>query len=161
IVYDSKRGKWLGFKADSNSKTLPNPSDIYQGFWPDTEPLPIGWGYLDDVSDGPVSVELNLKDGSTLSARAWLSSCMPAYAPDSQPVRTVAEELEQLILGEEIADEEVSVEAAAEIVRRALETIRLMNTLAMNGNMIDGRSNIASTLGRQDTNDYGRRFEPI
>ena len=30
----------------------------------------------------------------------------------------------------------------------------------MNANTIDGRSNIASTLFRQDTNDHGRLFAP-
>jgi hypothetical protein len=161
IVYDAKRGTWLGFQADVNSKTLPNPSDIYQGYWPDPNKLPISWGYLDDVCDGPVSVEISLKDGSTLAARAWISACMPAFAPDSEPMRTVADELEQLILGPEIEDEEVSIDQAAEIVRRALETVRLMNTMVMNGNIIDGRANIGSTLVRQDTNDYGRQFAPI
>jgi hypothetical protein len=160
IVYDEKRGKWLNFQADARSPTLPNPSDIYQGYWPDSEPLPIGWGYLDDVCDGRVSVRMTTKDGRVLKASAWLSSCMPAFAPDSQPVRTVADELEQLILGPDVADQEVSIEAAAEIVRRALETIRHMNTAAMNANTIEGRSNVASTLYRQDTNDYGRQWAP-
>jgi len=161
IVYDTKRGHWLGFQANEKSKTLPNPSDIYQGYWPeDPDKLPIGWGYLDDVCDGSVCVELKLKKGDVLSSRAWISSCMPAFAPDSLPMRTVADELEQLILGPEIDDKEVSIDEAAEIVRRALETIRMMNTRAMNANVIDGRSNIGSTLFRQDTNDYGRHFAP-
>jgi hypothetical protein len=159
LVYDSTRGNWLHFQANAQSRTLPNPSDIYQGYWPDTEPLPISWGYLDDVCDGVIVVELKLGK-EVYSAHAWISSCMPAFAPDSQPMRTVADEIEQLILGPEISDEEVSVDQAAEIVRRALETLRLMNTAAMNANTIDGRSNIASTLFRQDTNDHGRYFEP-
>jgi hypothetical protein len=160
IVYDVTRGNWLNFQADVNSKTLPNPSDVYQGYWPDPNKLPISWGYLDDVCDGPVSVEIALKNGSTLAARAWISSCMPAFAPDSEPMRTVADELEQVILGPEIDDEEVSIDEAAEIVRRALETIRLMNTTVMNANTTDGRANVASTLFRQDTNDFGRQYAP-
>ena len=160
IVYDSRHGTWLKFQANSLSPTLPNPSDIYQGYWPSDQPLPIGWGYLDDVCDGPVTVELKLNDGTKLSARSWISSCMPAFAPDSQPMRTVADELEQLILGPEVEDEEVTIEAAAEIVRRALETVRLMNTRVMNANVVDGRANIASTLYRQDSNDYGRYYAP-
>lgn len=161
IMYDSQKGTWHRFQADEKSNTLPNPSDIYQGYWPpEDDKLPIGWGYMDDVCDGPVSVELKLKDGSSLKATSWISSCMPAFAPDSQPMRTVADELEQLILGPEVNDEEVSIEAAAEIIRRALETIRLMNTRAMNANIIDGRANIASTLYRQDSNDYGRYYAP-
>lgn len=159
IVYDTTRGRWRGFQADENSATITNPSDIYQGYWP-VSGLPRGWGYIDDVCDGPISVALSLANGSTLKARAWVSTCMPAFAPDSQPMRTVADELEQAILGPDAADEEISIDEAADILRRALETVRLMNTMVMNGNVIDGRANIASTLVRQDTNDHGRDFEP-
>ncbi len=160
IVYDSEKGSWLNFQVDVNSNTNPNPSDIYQGTATATAAPAIGWGYIDDVCDGPVTASLKLKDGTMLSARAWVSSCMPAFAPDSEPMRTVADDLEQLILGHEIADEEISLDAAAEIVRRALETIRFINTRAMNANVIEGRSNIGSTLYRQDSNDYGRNFAP-
>jgi hypothetical protein len=166
IVYDTERGGWLNFCNDLRSPTITNPGDVYQGFDQDpnvTDKGRFSWGYLDDVCDGPVTVQLTLDKGkgSTLEARAWISACMPAFAPDSQPVRTVADELEQLILGPEIDDAEVSIEDAAEIVRRSLETIRLMNTRAMNANVIDGRVNIASTLARQDTGDVGRYFAPI
>jgi hypothetical protein len=157
-------GTWLGFQSDANSRTLTNPSDIYEGAEdPSTDPNKMGAskGYLDDVCDGPVFVELTLKDGSTLTAHAWISSCMPAFAPDSQPVRTVADELEQLILGPDLKPGEASIEEAAEVVRRALETVRLMNTAAMNGNVIDGRVNIAHTLITQDTNDYRRLYAPV
>ena len=161
IVYDTSRGSWRGFQSDINSITTTNPSDIYQGYSPDPAKLAISWGYLDDVCDGPISVQLTFKDGKTLSARAWVSAAMPAFAPDSEPVRTVADDLEQLILGPEIDDAEVSIDAAAEIVRRALESVRLMNTMAMNGNIIDGRVNVAHTLVTQDSNDVGRAFAPI
>jgi hypothetical protein len=162
IVYDTSRGSWRGFQSDLTSVTLTNPSDIYQGT-PSTDPnkLSTSWGYLDDVCDGPVAVRLKLKDGKTLTARAWISAAMPAFAPDSEPVRTVADDLEQLILGPEIEDNEISLDAAAEIVRRGLESVRLMNTLVMNGNNIDGRVNIAHTLVTQDSNDFGRAFAPI
>jgi hypothetical protein len=160
IVYDKTRGKWYGYQADVQSRTNPNPSDVYQGTWPDDDGLPVGWGYLDDVCDGRVCVELQTKEGRRLTASAWISACMPAFAPDSLPMRTVADELEQLILGHEIADDEVSIDEAGEIVRRALESIRLMNTAAMNANVINGRTNIASTLYRQDTNDAGRDYSP-
>jgi hypothetical protein len=162
IVYDISRGSWRGFQSDATSVTLTNPSDIYQGT-PSTDPnkLSTSWGYLDDVCDGPVAVQLKLKEGKVLTARAWISAAMPAFAPDSEPVRTVADELEQLLLGPEIQDDEISRKAAAEIVRRSLESVRLMNTLVMNGNNIDGRVNIAHTLVTQDSNDFGRAFAPI
>ncbi len=160
IVYDAQRGSWLNFEADSQSKLLPNPSDIYQGYVRKGRDLATSWGYLDDVCDGRISARLTTKQGVELTSSAWISACMPVYAPDSLPIRTVADELEQLVLGPEIDDREVSIDEAAEIVRRALETIRLMNTAAMNANTVDGRDNIASTLFRQDTNDMGRRYEP-
>jgi hypothetical protein len=161
IVYDTERGKWRGFQDKQNDPTLTNPSDIYQGYSPDPNLSAISWGYLDDVCDGQVLVELTLSDSTVLKARAWISACMPAFAPDSQPIRTVADELEQLILGPEDDDDAVSIEDAIEIVRRALDTVRHMNTLVMNGNTVDGRANIAHTLGTQDTNDYGRQYAPI
>jgi hypothetical protein len=160
IVYDTGRGGWRGFQSDMNSVTLTNPSDIYEGYrYPDK--LASSYGYFDDVCDGPVAVRVILKNGKMLAARAWISAAMPAFAPDSEPVRTVADDLEQLILGPKIHDDEISLEAAAEIVRRGLESVRLMNTLAMNGNNIDGRVNIAHTLVTQDSNDWGRAFAPI
>jgi hypothetical protein len=162
IVYDTSRGNWRRFQSDLNSVTQTNPGDIYQGTpSPDSSKGALSWGYLDEVCDGPVAVQLKLKNGKVLAARAWISSAMPAFAPDSEPVRTVADDLEQLLLGPEIQDDEISREAAAEIVRRGLESVRLMNTLVMNGNNVDGRVNIAHTLVTQDSNDWGRAFAPI
>jgi hypothetical protein len=161
IVYDTQRGSWRGFQSDINDVTNTNPSDIYQGYAPDPNKLAKSWGYLDDVCDGPVSVELTMRDGQKLSGRAWVSSAMPAFAPDSQPVRTVADDIEQLVMGPKIGNHEISYEAAADIVRRGLETVRLMNTRVMNGNIVDGRINVAHTLVTQDSNDVGRAFAPI
>lgn len=166
VVYNPSAdggGKWFGFQTNAYSRTLTNPSDIYEGAenWPDPSKMGPSKGYLDDVCDGSVKVELTLKDGATLTARAWISACMPAFAPDSQPIRTVADELEQLLLGPELVPGTSSIEAAAEIVRRGLETVRLMNTAVMNANVVDGRVNIAHTLVTQDTNDFRRLFAPI
>ena len=36
-----------------------------------------------------------------------------------------------------------------------------MNSAAMNGNTIEGRTNAASTMVRQDTNDFSRYYQPI
>jgi hypothetical protein len=76
------------------------------------------------------------------------------------PVRVISDELEQILLGPEV-EGEVPIDAAERIVFRALETVRLMNTAVMNGNSIDGRENVASTMVRQDTNDFERLYEPI
>ncbi|MGB8840490.1 MAG: hypothetical protein WCC64_05430, partial [Aliidongia sp.] len=48
-----------------------------------------------------------------------------------------------------------------EIVSRAIQTVSLMNTAVMNGNTVQGRTNAASTMARQDTGDFGRYYEPI
>lgn len=165
VVYDpsSAGATWLGFRSIKASRTLCNPNDIYEGAEKNQTDTLMGpsKGYLDDVCDGPVTVELVLKDRRTLRARAWISACMPAFAPDSQPVRTVADELEQLLFGPNLEPGKASLKEAAEIVRRALETVRLMNTAVMNGNIVDGRVNIAHTLITQDTNDYRRLYAPI
>ena len=68
--------------------------------------------------------------------------------------------LEQLLLGPEVTGP-VRIEEAEEIIRRALETVRLMNTAVMNGNTFNSRTNVASTMVRQDTNDFERLYEPI
>lgn len=163
IVYDPTKGTWRGYQIkDLMIPTLPNPNDIVEGYPPDAPRVGgYSWGYLDDVCDGSVSVAIKVKDGTVLRARAWISACMPVFAPDSLPLRTVADELEQALFGPEIKNEEVSVEEAARLVWRALETVRFMNTRVMNSNSIDGRDNVASTLGRQDTNDFGRLYAPI
>jgi hypothetical protein len=160
IVYDQTKGKWRGFFPDANDTNAvalqTSPSDIYEGY-----NQQFCRGYFDDVCDGPISVEMTRPDGVTLRAHAWVSAAMPAFAPDSRPVRTVADELEQLMLGPRVAASDASVEEVKDIVRRAFETVRLMNTRAMNGNVIDGRTNIAHTLVTQDTVNYGRLYAPI
>jgi len=160
IIYDPHRGRWRGH-AESGGPTLTNPGQIFAGYDSPTRGR-VSWGYFDDECDGIVTATLTLKDGRILTAQAHIGAGPPAFAPDSLPIRTVADELEQLVLGPSLAaDEEVPIAVAEEIVRRALETVRLMNTAVMNGNTIDGRTNIASTMVRQDTNDAGRWFEPI
>jgi hypothetical protein len=157
IVYDQNKGGWRGFFPDTDAQRfMTSPDDIYEGF-----NQKFCRGYLDDVCDGPVSVEITQPDGVVHRAHAWISAAMPAFAPDSRPVRTVADELEQLILGPSVEPSDASLEQVKDIVRRAFETVRLMNTRAMNGNVIDGRSNIAHTLVTQDSGNYGRLYAPI
>jgi len=163
IVYDPTKGTWRGFQfKNENGNFMPNPNDIFEGLnSPDPNDVSrLSWGYLDDVCDGPVTVTLKTKKGRPPEARAWVSACMPVFAPDSLPVRTVADELEQLLFGPQIDDTEVSIEEAARLVWRALETVRFINTRVLNGNTIDGRENPESTQVRQDTNDFGRLFAP-
>lgn len=160
VLYDSERGTWRGYREDASAitPTLTIPGQIYAGtqdgdWW-------VSKGYLDDECDGLVHASLTV-GAKRLIAYARIGAGPPAYAPDSFPVRTVHNELEQALLGPDADPEAVSIERAEEIVRRALETIRLMNAEVMNGNTIDGRVDVASTMVRQDANDTGRAFEPI
>ncbi|NUT46560.1 MAG: hypothetical protein HOV94_04445, partial [Saccharothrix sp.] len=120
-------------------------------------------GYLDDECDGLVHVRLRVQDRE-LAAFGRIGAGPPAYAPDSIPIRTVADELDQALSGPRATDDDTPEGAhavAEEVLRRALETVRLMNTEVMNGNTVDGRVDAASTMVRQDSADTGRYFEPI
>ena len=161
ILYDPNKGSWRGFDDSSAKVPAPirtEPAQIYAGYAdPDTGDQ-ISWGYLDDECDGIVTVSLAI-DGKTLSTFARISAGPPTFAPDSVPIRTAADELDQVLLGSDATG--VTLEEAEEIVRRAVESVRLMNTAAMNGNTIEGRTNVASTMARQDSGDFSRYFQPI
>jgi hypothetical protein len=88
--------------------------------------------------------------GETLSAFGRVGVGPPTYAPDAVPIRTIADELEQALLGPTVESTEATLERVEEIVRRAFETVRLMNTAAMN------QGGMAAHDQRQ-----GRRRDPI
>lgn len=159
ILYNPDKD-WHGYKEGPSADPLyTNPAQIFAGFGTDDGGWK-SWGYLDDECDGYVTVSLTTNNKKALKARAHIGAGPPAFAPDTLPVRVISDELEQILLGPDV-DEEVSIEEAEEIIRRAFETVRLMNTAVMNGNAVNGRENIASTMVRQDTNDFGRLYEPI
>ncbi|MDC1162116.1 hypothetical protein OAT18_01605 [Tenacibaculum sp.] len=168
LIYDEDKD-WHGYEEGNQKRPiLTNPAEIFAGYNKTYIPkgedkkvnVRVSWGYLDDECDGFASVYLNKNNGETLNARAHISAGPPAYAPDTLPVRVVTDELEQILLGPEV-DKEVPIEEAEEIIRRALETVRIMNTAIMNGNPYNGKARIASTMATQDSNDFGRMFEPI
>lgn len=154
-IYDTTRGTWSGYSdADANPTTIiTNPGSIYANLDDDRA---TSRGYLDDECDGLVEVRI----GNTgLGHFARIGAGPPDYAPDSFPVRTIADELEQVLLGADIADEDASAEWTEEIVRRAFETVRLQNTAVLNGNpVLNGRA--ANSMASQDTG-WGRAAEPI
>jgi len=155
VVYDTKRGAWSGYRDDNAdpSTIVTNPSDIYANL---DDPAATCRGYLDDECDGIVEVRLR---GTELGAFARIGAGPPDYAPDSFPVRTIADELEQVLLGVDIANADVSPEWTEEIVRRAFETVRLQNTTVLNGNpVLNGRA--VNSMVRQDAG-LGRAEEPI
>ena len=159
VLYDPKKGTWRGYtETASYNPEYTNPAQIFAGY-STADSSQVSWGYLDDECDGIVTVELRTKSGS-LRATGHIGAGPPAFAPDTLPIRTVYDDLSQALLGPSVP-EDVPIAEAEEIVRKAFETVRLMNTAVMNGNPVDGRLNVASTMVRQDTNDFGRLYEPI
>lgn len=132
-IYDRNRGRWCGYYDAPDSPMNTNPAEIYAGT-PGTNPqgrdVTVSKGYLDDECDGLVEVALTV-DGREVRAFARVAAGPPTFAPDSVPVRTVADELEQALLGPGNVEDSLP-EEIMDIVRRALETVRLMNTAQMN-----------------------------
>jgi hypothetical protein len=122
-VYDAVNGTWDNHR-DATNPTSPAPrarlSTAPGGIFARTASGQ-NLGYLDDSCDGIVSVHLTLK-GRELTAQARVAAGPPDYAPDILPVRTVADDLEQLESGPDVDD--VSADEIIEIVRRAVETVR-------------------------------------
>lgn len=162
-VYDPEKGGWKGYKDPTNAKKdalgvrkATNPSNIYAG--KDDGNDRISYGYLDDECDGIVEVELEV-EGTRLRAHARIAAGPPTFAPDSVPVRTVGDELEQAMYGPDL-DGPVTEEEIADvrdIVRRALETVRLMNTAQMN----KPSRQRGVGMARMDFLDVNRALEPI
>ncbi|HSY48840.1 MAG TPA: hypothetical protein VLC46_08520 [Thermoanaerobaculia bacterium] len=157
IVYDSSRGTWSGYSDDDAVPPLivTNPSSIYANTGDDRT---TSRGYLDDECDGIVEVRIVTSRKKPLQAFARIGAGPPDFAPDSFPVRTIADDLEQALLGPDPKDDEVSSAWTEEIIRRAFETVRLQNTAALNGNPLEG--GVANSMASQDAG-LGRAEEPI
>ena len=136
----------------------PAPSWLYDN-------IAVSRGYLDDACDGFVDVQLTVKNGKPLEARARICSAPPAMAPDSLFVRTLADDLEQVINGPDIAqdeDPEVTHARALDIVRRAYETVRFMNVAVMNGNDFKGRPALSlDSMPEEEAADTQRAIRPV
>jgi hypothetical protein len=128
-VYDGTRGTWDTYTddappanpADPRARFSTMPSFIYGQNRATGENL----GYFDDSCDGIVTVTLARAGGPSLTTFARISAGPPDFAPDSFPVRTMGDELEQLALGPAV--DAVTAEEVTDIVRRAQETLRLMD----------------------------------
>jgi len=157
VVYDSRRGSWSGYSDDDAVPPLSvtNPGSIYANIGDDRV---TSRGYLDDECDGIVEVRIVAGRKTLLQAFARIGAGPPDFAPDSFPVRTIADELEQALLGPDVASSDVSPEWTEEIIRRAFETVRLQNTAALNGNPINGAP--ANSMAGQDSG-LGRAEGPI
>jgi hypothetical protein len=134
-VYDADVGRWD--THNDGSATLPPgtpPSTIpVQIYARNQRPGPNrgrNLGYLDDSCDGIAEVQLTV-NGTPHVAFGRFTVGPPDFAPDSDHVRTVAHDIEQVLLGPEVGDP-IAAETVIDLVRRALETMRLMHTPAMN-----------------------------
>ena len=122
-------------------------------------------GWFDDACDGIVEVALELKDGTRLEASARVTSGPPAVVPDSLFVRTIADDLEQALRGPEVHRQENdtgTLERAADIIRRAHETVRFLNVAVMNGNPVKGRPPLSlDTMPAEEAYDTERLERPV
>jgi hypothetical protein len=156
-VYDASHGRWFGhFDGDSSAPPPTSPGQIYYGRLQGQGPgrRYVSLGYLDDASDGIVEVRATFA-GQMKTAFARISAGPPTFAPDSYHVRTVADELNQIAFGPVVGGM-AALADAQDVVRRGLETVRLMNTAAMNGNPELRVSNMAG-----HDSGWGRAREPI
>src|SRR5271165_5056552 len=145
----------------------PVPSWLYDN-------VAISRGYLDDACDGFVEVRIARPgedpDQNTLRATARICSGPPAMAPDSLFVRSLADDLDQVLFGPEVRKEESTEEEPAEItraraqdiVRRAFETVRFMNVAVMNGNAFKGRLPLTlDSMPEEEAADTERPLRPV
>jgi hypothetical protein len=168
-IYDRTKS-WFGLGSPDNpagNQTVPPslfainppaPSWLFDN-------VAISRGYFDDACDGFVEVQLKLKDDSILTAKARICAAPPAMAPDSLFVRTLADDLEQVINGPDVApteDPEVTRQRALDIVRRAYETVRFMNVAVMNGNDFKGRPALSlDSMPEEEAADTQRAIRPV
>jgi hypothetical protein len=162
-VYDPAKGGWKGYFDPTDVQANPlgvrratNPAQIYAG--KAVGDNQISYGYLDDECDGFVEASLTI-EGTTLQAYGRVVAGPPTFAPDSLPVRTMADELEQAMFGPDLETPLTAVELAEvrDLVRRALETVRLMNT----GQMNKPSSQRGVGMARMDYLDVNRALAPI
>jgi hypothetical protein len=179
-IYDTTKGAWCGFEVPPG---IDNADADYRGkFVNETMPpslfasvppappwlhgnIAISRGYLDDACDGIVEVRLKLTADAELTATARITSGPPMMVPDSLFLRNLADDLDQVIHGPAVPDnepEEVTRARAMDIVRRAFETVRFLNIAVMNGNPVAGRDPLNfDTMPAEEAFDTERLMRPI
>lgn len=177
-VYDKRKGWW----KFSIPPAVRNADPSVDTFYNETLPpalfaiIPPGptWlnnnvavsrGYLDDACDGTVEVTLAPKKGEKLTAVGRIVVGPPALVPDSLFVRSLADDLDQVIFGPEIPMDEpdaITRARAEDIVRRAFETVRFLNVAVMNGNPVQGRDPLdIDTMPAEEAFDVYRMMRPV
>jgi hypothetical protein len=166
-IYDRTKD-WVGFgKGEVKNETLPPALYAIEPPAPMwfNDNIAISRGYLDDACDGFVEVKLTLSSNEILTATGRIFASPPVLVPDSLFVRNLADDLEQVLFGPDVhADEpfEVTAERAADIVRRAFETVRFLNVRMMNGNPFNGRNPLAlDTMPEEESADTERAIRPV
>ncbi len=178
-IYDVTKG-WVGFTVPLG---IDNADPKYKGkFYDETYPSSLFaidppapcWlhgnfaksrGYLDDACDGVVRVRLERKGSEPLEAMARFCAAPPAVVPDSLFIRTLGDELDQIIHGPGVPKDETAEETQAralEIIHRAFETVRFLNVAVMNGNPFKGRDPLTiDTMPAEEAFDIQRLMRPI
>ncbi|MDX1982976.1 MAG: ferritin-like domain-containing protein [Bryobacteraceae bacterium] len=128
-VYDAARGRW-----DTHRDGVPGtPSSTIPGNIFARNAQDQSLGYLDDSCDGIVDVTVT-RGGETFRAHARITVGPPDFAPDSFHLRNMADDIRQVASGVDVAGP-LSAEEVIDVVRRGLETMRLMNTDSLNENV--------------------------
>ena len=179
-VYDPTKGTWYGYEAPVGA--IDNLPDYHGPFHNETLPPSLfaivppapSWlhgdvarsrGYFDDACDGIVEVSLALGDGTRLEASARVTAGPPMVVPDALFVRSLTDDLEQIVHGPDVADDEpiaVTRARAEDIVRRAYETVRFFNVAVMNGASYKGRPALSlDTMPAEEAFDTERPERPV
>ena len=180
-MYDATKG-WYLFEVPPDIDSGGGGREPGARFWNETFPPSLfaivppapSWlhgnvaksrGYLDDACDGFVFVALTLKGGKRVTAYARITSGPPMLVPDARFVRSLADDLEQALLGPAVPEDEpveVTRARAEEIVRRAFETVRFLNIAFMNGEPYQGRSALDfDTMPAEEAFDTARLMRPV
>ena len=161
-----KTANWNRYYPDDPNSKMPvtAPQDIFQGWMMGLAESDEDWGklsagYFDDTCDGIIEVRLTHR-GAEHKAYARFASAVPDFAPDCLPARSIADDLEQLVLGPcEVQPRNLAAHAlhrakVVDILRRSLDTVRQMNTAVANGTQPIGgvRENWQSMSRRLHTN---------
>src|SRR5262245_9626661 len=166
-IYDRAKGKWYHFESHGKDETVPPSLFAIEPPAPSwlNDNIAVSRGYLDDACDGFVEVRLTSSAGKVLTAKARICASPPAVVPDSLFVRSLADDLEQVIHGPIVANDEpaeVTQARAEDIVRRAFETVRFLNVAVLNGNDYKGRSALSlDSMPEEEAADTERAIRPV
>lgn len=167
-IYD-RNSDWVGFPGDRTDVNETLPPSLYA-----IEPPAPSWlndniaisrGYMDDACDGFAEVRLRLRSGKYLTAAARICASPPVLVPDAGFVRCLSDDLEQALYGPHVSPDEpfeVTANRAADIIRRAYETVRFLNVTMMNGNNFKGRNALGlDTMAEEEAADTERAIRPV